>query len=102
MVGLMFSLIKRIAWVPDPVVQAQLAALAGPFVGLVALFFSGSPLTGVPGAPYFWAVSGILVYWIGTGRAWDSSTSAYNATWARLTRSHVSGATDSRAAVPIR
>ena len=100
--GMTLMLIVRIARVPDPVIQAQLAALAGPFVGVLALCFSGAPLTGAPGAPYFWAVGGILAYWVGAKRARPAPTLAYNASWASLARSQVNGAAAARAAEPIR
>lgn len=99
--GMTLRLIVRIARLPDPMMQAQLAALAGPFVGVLALFISGSPLTGAPSAPYFWAVAGILAYWLAPGREHVASSS-YNAAWAARARSQVNGSAALRAAAPIR
>jgi hypothetical protein len=66
--GLLATLIartfRRLRRVRDPDVRASLAALAAPLTGMVVMFF-GSAITGVsPGAPYFWAIAGILAYWL--------------------------------------
>jgi hypothetical protein len=100
--GMTLSRVLRIARIPDPVKQAQLAALAGPFAGVITLFVSGSPLTGAPGAPYFWGIAGILAYHLGSRRRLAATTSEYKASWAPRARSQVNGAAASRAAVPMR
>jgi hypothetical protein len=70
--GLLAALIartfRRLRTIGDSDVRASLAALAAPLTGMVVMFF-GSVVTGVsPGSPYFWAVAGVLAYWLQPSR----------------------------------
>jgi hypothetical protein len=98
--GAILLLFARIARHRDPVIQAQLAGLAGGFCGVCILFFSGAPLTGAPAGPYFWGIAGVLTYWLAAAAS-RVRTSAYSAAWAPQARSHVSGSVAERAAVPM-
>lgn len=91
-IALTLRRVLRLKRLPDATTRVQLVALAGPFVGIVALFFSASPLTGVPAGPYFWATAGILCYWVG---AYEKPPRALRDTAAR---GHV--APDSRSVAP--
>jgi hypothetical protein len=53
----------------DPELRSSLAALAAPLVGMVVMFFSSPVTAGSPGAPYFWAIAGVLAYWLGPERS---------------------------------
>ncbi|MGI8622847.1 MAG: hypothetical protein ACR2NB_05015 [Solirubrobacteraceae bacterium] len=67
---------RAIVRIENPSVQAQLAALAGGFAAVVVQFFSSSPLTTVPGAPFFWGAGGVLIYWLAPKTRRRSSTVA--------------------------
>lgn len=84
----------------DLTVRSHMAALAGPFVGNLFLFFTASPLSGGILAAYFWGVAGVLAYWMGTRRGDVAKAFRYNAAWSARARSQVSGATAERAATP--
>lgn len=100
-IGMVLRRFRALARFADSTTQAHLSALAGPFVGVLALFFSASPLTGVPTAPFFWGAAGILCYWLRADRARSSSTSPYSSACASRARSQVNGAAAERAAAPI-
>jgi O-antigen ligase len=61
--------LRRLRTISDADLRASLAALAAPLVGMVVMFFSTPVTAGSPGAPYFWAVAGVLAYWIGSARS---------------------------------
>lgn len=98
-IGFVLRRIVALGAASDAATQMHLLALAGPFVGILALFFSASPLTGVPTAPFFWGAAGVLCYWLRRERS--SRTSLYSEAWSRRARSHVNGAAAERAAAPI-
>lgn len=58
----------RIRKMVDSQLRALLAAIAAPLIGILALYFGGSPLAGSPSAPYFWFVAGIFAFWLAGGR----------------------------------
>ena len=62
--GLVLRSIGRLSRLPSPAAQMQLSALAAGFVAVLIQFLSASPLTGVPGAPFFWGAAGVLLYWL--------------------------------------
>lgn len=49
---------------PDPEARVLLAAIIAPVAGMLALYFAGSVTASTPGAPYLWAVGGIVSYWL--------------------------------------
>jgi hypothetical protein len=55
---------RRLRAIGEPNLRGLLAALAAPLVGMVVMFFSSSITAGSPGAPYFWAIAGVLAYWL--------------------------------------
>jgi hypothetical protein len=59
---------RRLRTISDPDLRPPLAALAAPLVGMVVMFFGSAVTAGSPGAPYLWAVAGVLAYWIGPAR----------------------------------
>jgi O-antigen ligase len=59
----------RIRKLVDRELRAFLAALAAPLIGILALYFGGAPLSGVPSGPYFWFAAGTLAFWL-TGERW--------------------------------
>jgi hypothetical protein len=63
--------IRRLRALADPELRASLAALAAPLLGMVVMFLSAAITAGSPGGPYFWAISGVLAYWIGPSRPAD-------------------------------
>jgi hypothetical protein len=66
--GLFVSLIarsfRRLRVIEDRDLRGLLAALAAPLVGMAVMFFSSSITANSPGAPYLWAVTGVLAYWL--------------------------------------
>jgi hypothetical protein len=62
----------RLRTISDSDIRFSLAALAAPLVGMVVMFFSTPVTAGSPGAPYFWAVAGVLAYWLGSARNRES------------------------------
>jgi hypothetical protein len=70
--GLLAALIgqvfRRLRSIPDPELRAMLAALAAPLLAMVVMFFSSAITAGSPGGPYFWAIAGVLVYWLRPSR----------------------------------
>jgi hypothetical protein len=56
--------LRRVRSVGDPELRAFLAALAAPLLGMVVMFFSSAITAGSPGGPYFWAIAGVLAYWL--------------------------------------
>ncbi len=63
----------RLRTISDSDLRFSLAALVAPLVGMVVMFFSTPVTAGSPGAPYFWAVAGVLAYWLGPARSRKSS-----------------------------
>jgi hypothetical protein len=59
----------RIRKLLDRELRAFLAAIAAPLIGIFALYFGGSPLSGSPSAPYFYFAAGTLAFWL-TGEQW--------------------------------
>jgi hypothetical protein len=57
----------RAIWDSD--LRAMLAALAAPLLGMVIMFFASVITSASPGAPYLWAVGGVLAYWLGSPEA---------------------------------
>ena len=55
---------RRLRAIGESNLRGLLAALAAPLVGMVVMFFSSSIMAGSPGAPYFWAIAGVLAYWL--------------------------------------
>ena len=60
---------RRLRIIGDPDLRPMLAALGAPLVGMVVMFFSTPVTAGSPGAPYFWAIAGVLAYWLGPARS---------------------------------
>jgi hypothetical protein len=60
---------RRLRTIADADLRGLLAALAAPLVAMVVMFFSSPVTAGSPGAPYFWAIAGVLAYWLGPSRA---------------------------------
>lgn len=98
-VALMLRRLLALTQLSDPTTRVQLVGLAGPFVGVLVLWFSASPLSGAPSAPFFWGAAGVLCYWLRP--AAFSNASRYRSAWSRRTRSQVRGKAAERAAVPI-
>jgi hypothetical protein len=55
---------RRLRSIGDPELRVMLAALAAPLFGMVVMFFGSAITAGSPGAPYFWAIGGVLAYWL--------------------------------------
>jgi hypothetical protein len=68
LVAMVIARIRRLREIPDTELRVLLAALAAPLLGMVLMFFAASHTAGSPGAPYFWAISGVLAYWLGPSR----------------------------------
>jgi hypothetical protein len=68
LLGLFAALIlrtfRRLRKIGDPDVRASLAALAAPLTGMVVMFFSSAITPISPASPYFWAIAGVLAYWL--------------------------------------
>jgi hypothetical protein len=69
--ALIWRTFRRLRAIPDSELRILLAALAAPLPALVVMFFGGAITASSPGGPYFWAVGGVLAYWMGSrdGRA---------------------------------
>lgn len=57
---------RRLRSVGDAELRVMLAALAAPLFAMVVMFFGSAITSGSPGAPYFWAIGGVLAYWLGS------------------------------------
>jgi len=79
-IGFVLRRVMLLRTLTDPTAQAQLVALAGPFVGILALAVTASPLTGAPAGPFFWATAGVLCYWL---RGYDKPSRAHRRIAAR-------------------
>jgi hypothetical protein len=55
---------RRLRSIADPELRVMLAALAAPLLAMAVMFFGSAITAGSPGAPYFWAVAGVLAYWL--------------------------------------
>jgi hypothetical protein len=64
LVAMILARTRRLRAITDPELRVLLAALAAPLIGMVVMFFASSTTAGSPASPYFWAVSGALVYWL--------------------------------------
>jgi len=71
---LMFLALTRIRTIQTTRMRLIQAALSAPLFGLVTLGFAGPTTVSVPGAPYFWLVTGILSYWLITAQAGRPAT----------------------------
>jgi hypothetical protein len=67
--------VRRLRAIPDLELRALLAAVAAPLFAMVVMFFSAAITAGSPGGPYFWAISGVLVYWL-SGESGDRERGA--------------------------
>jgi hypothetical protein len=66
---LMLRTFRRLRAIADPELRILLAALAAPLPAFVVMFFGGAITASSPGGPYFWAVGGVLAYWLGSREA---------------------------------
>jgi hypothetical protein len=62
---LIWRTFRRLRGIPDSELRILLAALAAPLPAMVVMFFGGAMTASSPGGPYFWAVGGVLAYWLG-------------------------------------
>jgi hypothetical protein len=67
-VALIARTFRRLRTLGEPQLRGLLAALAAPLVGMVVMFFGATVTAGSPGGPYFWAISGVLAYWLDPSR----------------------------------
>jgi hypothetical protein len=57
---------RRLRSIDDAELRVMLAALAAPLFAMLVMFFGSALTAGSPGAPYFWAIGGVLAYWLGS------------------------------------
>lgn len=60
----LLALSLRLRRVQDPETRLLLAACAAPLFGIAASWVSGPVSIGVPTAPFFWFIAGVLAYWL--------------------------------------
>ena len=56
--------VQRCRREPDRETRLLLAALVAPLAGALLLFMASAVTAAVPGAPYVWAVGGVISYWL--------------------------------------
>jgi hypothetical protein len=55
---------RRCRHEPDRETRLLLAAIIAPLAGMIVLFFVSALTSSVPGAPYLWAVGGVVSWWL--------------------------------------